>query len=441
MKIAVVGTGYVGLVTGTCLAETGNDVCCVDIDAAKIKRLKKGDVPIYEPNLEVLLAQNSREKRLSFTTNLAEAVNGAAVIFLALPTPQGEDGSADLSYILSMADELGHILKDYVVIVDKSTVPVGTAQEVQRRVAKNATAKFDVVSNPEFLREGQAVADFLSPDRIIVGASSERAREVMTQLYLPYVRKEPGRLIMMDEASAEMTKYAANGFLATKISFVNELAGLCEATGADIELVRQGMGSDSRIGDQFLYAGPGYGGSCFPKDTAALKKIGQTHGQELSIISATIAANDRQKQVLAHKVIKYFSGNVRGKTFGLWGLAFKDNTDDVRESPALEVVKVLTAAGAKIMAFDPQAMGNVKKIMGHNKRLSFADDEYSALQNADALIIATNWKEFDNPDFSRIKKALKNPVIFDGRNRYDLDGMGKLGFYYESIGRRIVTKA
>lgn len=437
MKVGVVGTGYVGLVSGTCFAEIGNDVVCVDIDKAKVARMKKGEVPIYEPGLHDLFTRNIKEGRLSFTNKLSDVLD-AEVIFLALPTPPGEDGSADLSYILGVADELGKHLKQYTVIVDKSTVPVGTAQKARARIAANAKVDFDVVSNPEFLREGQAVDDFLKPDRVVIGTSSEKAAKVMRQLYRPLVRKEGDRLIVTDEASAEMIKYAANAMLATKISFINELTGLCEALGADIDNVRRGIGSDARIGSAFLYPGPGYGGSCFPKDTLALQMTGKEHGHELGIVAATIAANDQQKQVVPQKVLKHYKNNVKGMTFALWGLAFKDNTDDIRESPALEIIKVLTAKGAKIVAFDPQAMDNVKKTV-NNKSLSFAKNEYDVLKGADALIIATNWKEFFTPDFKRIKTALKAPVIFDGRNLYDLDVMQETDFYYESVGRKVVN--
>ncbi len=437
MKIGVVGTGYVGLVSGTCFAEIGNDVVCVDIDEAKVKRLQNGEIPIHEPGLEDLLERNIREGRMSFTTKLEDALD-AQILFLALPTPPGEDGSADLSYILGVADDIGKQLKQYIVVVDKSTVPVGTAKRVHEAIAAHSTVEYDVVSNPEFLREGQAVGDFMNPDRVVVGTSSDRAKQLMQELYRPLVRKEPNRLIITDEPSAEMIKYAANGFLATKISFINELTALCEAAGADIDMVRSGIGSDRRIGPDFLYPGPGYGGSCFPKDTLALKKTGEEHGVELRIVQATIDANERQKKVLPEKVIKYYKGDVKGKTFALWGLAFKDNTDDIRESPALEIIRQLTAEGAKIVAFDPQAIDNVRRVMIDNKNLSFAENEYDVLEQADALIIATNWKEFFAPDYKRVKDLLKAAVIFDGRNLYDLNEMKDQGFHYESIGRQPV---
>ncbi len=438
MKIGVVGTGYVGLVSGTCFAEIGNDVICVDIDEAKVKRLQNGEIPIHEPGLEDLLERNIREGRMTFTTKLEDALD-AQILFLALPTPPGEDGSADLSYILGVAEDIGKKLKQYIVVVDKSTVPVGTAKKVYETIAKNATVEYDVVSNPEFLREGQAVGDFMNPDRVVVGTSSERAQELMQELYRPLVRKEPSRLVFTDEPSAEMIKYAANGFLATKISFINELTALCEAAGADIDMVRGGMGSDRRIGPEFLYPGPGYGGSCFPKDTLALKKTGEEHGVELSIVQATIDANERQKKVLPQKVCNYYKDDIEGKTFALWGLAFKDNTDDIRESPALEIIRQLTEKGAKIVAFDPQAIGHVKRALADNSNLTFAENEYDVLDQADALIIATNWKEFFTPDYKRVKGLLKAPVIFDGRNLYDLDEMKEQGFHYESIGRQVVN--
>lgn len=440
MKIAVIGTGYVGLVTGTCFAETGNDVICIDIDETKIKKLQAGEMPIYEPGLDELCKRNISEGRLQFTTNLKLGIRGAAVIFLALPTPPGRGGEADLSYILDMGNELGKLIDDYVVIVDKSTVPVGTAKLVAGKIAAHAGTEFDVVSNPEFLREGSAIDDFMKPDRIIVGASSSHARDVMRELYNPLVRRNPEQLIFTDEASAEMIKYAANAMLAVRISFMNELSQLCERVGADIEMVRRGVGTDMRIGSAFLYPGPGYGGSCFPKDTRALFSTGRDNGVELGIVKATIDANERQKQILSNKVIEYFNNNIVDRTFALWGLAFKDNTDDIRESPALTIIKELTDKGARVVAFDPQASENVKKVMGDNKLLSFAVDEYEALQEADALIIATNWKEFFLPDFTRMKKLLNAAVVFDGRNLYDLDHMAKEGFHYESIGRKAVRK-
>jgi UDPglucose 6-dehydrogenase len=438
VKIAVVGTGYVGLVAGTCMAEVGNDVTCIDVNETKIASMKRGKIPIYEPGLEDMFQRNIAESRISFTSNLRDGIKDAAVIFLALPTPPNEDGSADLSYILGAAGDLGKLLENYAVIVDKSTVPVGTAAKVRKQTAKFASVKFDVVSNPEFLREGSAVEDFMKPDRVVIGSSSAKASKIMRELYRPFVRRNPEALIVTDEPSAEMIKYAANAFLATKITFVNELTALCEATGADIEMVRIGMGSDARIGAQFLYPGPGYGGSCFPKDTLALQNTAHENGVSLEIVTATIEANERQKKVVPRKVLSHYQHDVEGRTFALWGLAFKDNTDDIRESPALWILQALTEAGAKVVAFDPQAAENVKALMGNNKNLSFVDNEYDALKDADALVIATNWREFFEPDFARIKKLLKAPVIFDGRNLYDLDTMKEAGFYYESIGRKTV---
>lgn len=438
MRITIVGTGYVGLVTGTCFAEMGNDVTCVDVDQKKVNQMKSGKVPIYEPGLDDLFRRSINERRLSFTTKLKDALDADA-IFLALPTPSGDDGSADLSYVLGVADELGKVLKKYSVIVDKSTVPVGTAEKVRQAVAKNAKVEFDVVSNPEFLREGQAIVDFMKPERVVIGTSSKRAEEVMRKLYAPFVRKGFDRLIVTDEPSAEMIKYAANAFLATKISFMNQISGLCERVGADVNMVRKGIGTDSRIGDQFLYPGPGYGGSCFPKDVLALSKTAHEYDYDFGIIDAVMDANDRQKQVIPHKILEYFKGKIEGRTFALWGLAFKDSTDDIRESPALAMIKTLTDKGAKVVAFDPQAMDNVKRTMGENKLLSFADGEYDVLKDADALVIATNWREFFAPDFERMKKLLKAPAIFDGRNVYDLATMKEHGFHYESIGRKTIN--
>jgi len=438
MKIAVVGTGYVGLVTGTCFAEMGNEVMCIDIDQQKVKQMKAGKIPIYEPGLEDLFKRNIKENRLSFTTQLRDAVDAEA-IFLALPTPPGGDGSADLSFILGVAEELGLLLQGYTMIVNKSTVPVGTAKKVYEVIAKKTKHEFDVVSNPEFLREGQAVMDFMKPERVVIGASSKRAEELMRKLYGPFVRKGHDRLIVTDEPSAELIKYAANAFLATKISFMNQISGLCERVGADVNMVRMGIGTDSRIGDQFLYPGPGYGGSCFPKDVLALSQTAHAHDYDFGIIDAVMAANDYQKQVIPHKILEYYKGNLEGRNFALWGLAFKDNTDDIRESPALAMIETLTKNGAKIVAFDPQAMENVKRHHADNKLLSFAASEYDALDGADALIIATNWREFFAPDFVRMKKLLKAPVIFDGRNLYDLDIMKVHGFRYESIGRKVVV--
>jgi UDPglucose 6-dehydrogenase len=437
MKVAVVGTGYVGLVTGTCFAEMGNNVTCVDIDEAKIARMKKGHVPIYEPDLENLFRRNIKEKRLSFTTNLEQGIEGAQVIFLALPTPPGEDGSADLSYILGVANDLGPLLKHYAVIIDKSTVPVGTAERVREHVAKKAKIEFDVVSNPEFLREGFAVADFMKPDRVVIGTQSEKAREILEELYSPFTR-QGNPTYFMDERSAEMTKYAANAFLAAKISFMNEIANLCELVGADVDAVRLGIGSDDRIGKRFLFPGIGYGGSCFPKDVLALHHTASEHDYDFRILEAVTGVNNYQKQRLVNKVEKYYQGKLEGKTFALWGLAFKPDTDDIREAPSLEIIKELTLQGARIVTYDPEAMSNVRKYFGDNKQLTFVDDEYDALKNADALLIATEWEQFRTPDYARMKKLLNRPVIFDGRNLYGLDVMKEQGIHYESIGRKVV---
>jgi UDPglucose 6-dehydrogenase len=437
MKIAVVGTGYVGLVTGTCFAEMGNDVTCVDIDEAKVKKMKSGKVPIYEPDLENLFKRNIKENRLRFTTKLTEGIKEAQVIFLALPTPPGEDGSADLSYILGVADDLGKKLDHYAIVIDKSTVPVGTADRVSKHIKKNAKTDYDVVSNPEFLREGFAVADFMKPDRVVIGTSSKKAQKILEELYGPFVR-QGNPILFMDERSAEMTKYAANSFLATKISFMNEIANLCEKVGADVDAVRLGIGSDERIGKRFLFPGIGYGGSCFPKDVMALHRTAQENDYNFRMLDAVTEVNTDQKQRLSNKVLHHYKNNIEGKTFALWGLAFKPDTDDIREAPALEIIKTLTEAGAKIVAYDPEAMDNVKRVVKDNNKLTFAGDEYAALKNADALLIATEWSEFRAPVFSKLKKALKEPVIFDGRNLYDPTQMKKEGFYYESIGRGTV---
>lgn len=432
MKIAVVGTGYVGLVTGTCFAETGNTVTCIDIDKAKIDKLNGGQVTIYEPGLEKIFLRNLREERLFFTTDLAEGIKDAKIIFLALPTPPGEDGSADLKYILGVANDLGKILSDYKVIVDKSTVPVGTAEKVHAAIAKNFKGEFDVVSNPEFLREGVAVDDFLKPDRVVIGASSERAKKVMGELYGPFVRSG-NPILYMDLRSAELTKYAANSFLATKITFMNEIAQLCELLGADVDMVRRGVGSDDRIGKRFLFPGIGYGGSCFPKDVQALAKSSNEVKYDFKILNAVMDVNEKMKLHLMPKINKYFGNNLKGKKFALWGLAFKPNTDDIREAPALYMIEALLAAGASVSAFDPEAMANVKKLLGD--KIEFKDTQYECLQNADALVIATEWNEFRTPDFLKIVKLMKNKVIFDGRNLFETDAIKELGFFYESVGR------
>src|SRR5580704_11103755 len=432
MKIAVIGTGYVGLVTGTCFAETGNDVVCVDIDTSKINKLKAGQITIYEPGLEKLFLRNLKEERLHFTTNLEEGITDARFLFLALPTPPGEDGSADLKYILGVSDDLGKILKDYKVIVDKSTVPVGTAEKVHAAIAKNYKGEFDVVSNPEFLREGVAVDDFMKPDRVVIGTSTDRARKVMGDLYAPFVR-QGNPIIYMDERSAELTKYAANSFLATKITFMNEIALLCELLGADVDMVRRGIGSDERIGKRFLFPGIGYGGSCFPKDVQALAKSSHEVKYDFKILEAVMEVNEKQKLHLLPKIKKYFNGNLKGKHFALWGLAFKPNTDDIREAPALYMIDALVNEGATLTVFDPEAMNNVRQLIGD--KVTYAESQYEALEGADALIIATEWNEFRTPNFLKIVTSLKNKVIFDGRNLFDIAAIRELGFYYESIGR------
>jgi UDPglucose 6-dehydrogenase len=432
MKIAVVGTGYVGLVTGTCFAETGNRVTCVDIDPNKINKLAAGEITIYEPGLEKIFLRNLREGRLQFTTQLQEGIADAEIIFLALPTPPGEDGSADLRYVLGVAADLGKLLTDYKVIVDKSTVPVGTAEKVQAAVAAHYSGEFDVVSNPEFLREGVAVDDFMKPDRVVIGTQSERARKVMNDLYAPFVR-QGNPIIFMDEKSAELTKYAANSFLATKISFMNEIAQLCERMGADVDMVRRGIGSDDRIGKRFLFPGIGYGGSCFPKDVQALIRSAEDVQYNFSILQAVEAVNERQKKHLLPKIRSHFKGNLTGVRLALWGLAFKPNTDDIREAPALQLIEALTSEGAIIVAYDPEAMGNVKKLVGD--QIQYAANPYDALVGADALIIATEWSEFRTPDFDRIGETLQHKVIFDGRNLFDVKQMKALGYHYESIGR------
>lgn len=436
MKIAVVGTGYVGLVTGTCLAETGNDVICVDNDVEKIEKIRKGIVPIYEPHLDTLFDRNIRQGRLNFTTDLAEAVEHATIIFLALPTPPGEDGSADLSYVLGVANDLGKMIKDYKIIVDKSTVPVGTAEKVAAAVGQHTDVPFDVVSNPEFLREGFAVDDFLKPDRVVIGTSSEKARQLMTELFKPYVR-QGNPIIFMDEKSAELTKYAANAFLATKITFMNEIANFCEKIGADVDKVRIGIGSDSRIGKRFLFPGIGYGGSCFPKDVSALARSGHEENYNFQILDSVMKVNETQKTIMMPKIREHFNGDLKGKKIALWGLAFKPDTDDIREAPALYMIDALIAEGASVSAYDPEAMDNVGKLIGD--KIEYANDMYSALQEADALLIATEWPVFRNPDFKKVEGELKNKVIFDGRNLYETSVMEELGYQYYSIGREIVT--
>ena len=439
MNIAVVGTGYVGLVTGTCFAETGNHVTCVDIDERKVKSLQNGVLTIFEPDLDTLFERNVKHERLTFTTNLAEAIKGAQIIFLALPTPPGEDGSADLRYILGVAGELGKLIKEYTVIVDKSTVPVGTAEKVHRAVAENCDESlFDIVSNPEFLREGVAVDDFMKPDRVVIGTSSEKAQKVMEKLYDPYVR-QGNPIIFMDERSAEMTKYAANAYLATRISFMNEMANLCERVGANVDMVRKGIGSDTRIGKRFLFPGIGYGGSCFPKDVQALAKTAGENQYNFRILDAVMSVNEIQKRVLVQKIKSHFGDNLSGKKIGVWGLAFKPNTDDIREAPALYIIEDLLAMGATVSAYDPEAMENVKKQF--DNKIEYCNDPYDCLAGADALAILTEWSEFRTPDFARMGTLMRNKVMFDGRNLYDLETPTEHGFLYNSIGRETVKPA
>ena len=436
MKIAVVGTGYVGLVSGTCFAETGNNVICIDIDKKKVSKMRRGIIPIFEPGLEILFNRNITQRRLHFTTELAEGIKSAEIIFLALPTPPGEDGSADLSYILGVAEDLSHIIEDYKIIIDKSTVPVGTSEKVHERLAKNlSTDLFDVVSNPEFLREGVAVDDFLKPDRVVIGTSSDKARKVMEELYAPFVRSG-NPVIFMDERSAEMTKYAANSYLAARISFMNEIANLCELAGANVDMVRKGMGSDNRIGKRFLFPGIGYGGSCFPKDVQALAKTAASNDYEFKILNSVMNVNTGQKTVLSQKILAHYGGDLTGKTIAVWGLAFKPNTDDIREAPALYIIEELTEAGAKIKAFDPEAMENVAKEYGD--KIELVETQYEALEGVDALAIITEWSVFRTPDFDKMKNLLTKRVVFDGRNLYSSDQMREHGFYYESIGRTTV---
>lgn len=433
-KIAVIGSGYVGLVTGTCFAETGNEVICVDIDESKVKRMQDGEVPIYEPHLDVIFERNIRQNRLTFTTDMEAAVAASDIIFLALPTPPGEDGSADLSYILNVADQLGKCMTDYKVIVDKSTVPVGTSEKVNAAIAKHAKVDFDVVSNPEFLREGFAVDDFLKPDRVVIGTSSDRAKGIMNDLYKPFVR-QGNPIIFMDEKSAELTKYAANSFLATKITFMNEIANFCELVGADVDAVRIGIGSDTRIGNRFLFPGIGYGGSCFPKDVQALVNSGKEADYKFEIIDAVLRVNNVQKLRLIEKLENHY-GSLKGLNFGLWGLAFKPDTDDIREAPALYIIQALLDAGATVTAYDPEAMDNVRNHFGD--QITFVENQYDVLDNKNALLIATEWGAFRNPDFDAIKTRLKEAKVFDGRNLFDLDEMKGMGIYYESIGRATI---
>jgi UDPglucose 6-dehydrogenase len=435
MKIAVVGTGYVGLVTGTCFAETGNHVTCIDINEEKVKQMQAGIIPIYEPGLEDLFKRNTEEGRLDFTTSLQEGISGAKVIFLALPTPPGADGSADLKYILQVANDLGPLLSEYAVVIDKSTVPVGTSEKVHAAIAKNAKVDFDVVSNPEFLREGVAVEDFMKPDRVVIGTQSERAKDLMSRLYAPLVR-QGNPIIFMDERSAELTKYAANAFLATKITFMNEIANLCELVGANVDEVRKGIGTDSRIGKRFLFAGIGYGGSCFPKDVQALAKTSAENDYEFKILDSVMKVNENQKTKLIPHLEKHFKGDLKGKKIAMWGLAFKPYTDDIREAPSLYNIDALLELGASVSAYDPEAMNHVRNLLGD--KITFTKNPYEALEGADALLIVTEWPQFRTPDFERMNSLLKNKVIFDGRNLYELSQMQELGYTYYSIGRQTI---
>ena len=443
MKLAVVGTGYVGLVTGTCFAETGNDVICVDIDEAKVKKLRKGIIPIFEPGLELLFDRNIKDGRLTFTTRLNEAIRDASVIFLCLPTPQGEDGSADLKYILGVADDLGKFFKaephvGFKVLVDKSTVPVGTSEKVRSAVKKHAPDfDFDVASNPEFLREGMAVEDFMKPERVVIGTSNDDTQSILNELYEPFVRSG-NPIYFMDEKSAEMTKYAANSFLATKISFMNEIANLCEQTGAEVDKVRMAMGADSRIGKRFLFPGIGYGGSCFPKDVIALINTANENKYDFKILKSVYDVNKKQVEVFYNKIMNHFGGDIKGKKFAVWGLAFKPNTDDIREAPSIYLINMLLEKGALVSAYDPEAIETAKAVLGN--KIEYAKQSYDTLPESDALIIVTEWNEFRNPDFKKIKESLKSPVIFDGRNLYDIEKMDELKFSYYSVGRKRITQ-
>jgi UDPglucose 6-dehydrogenase len=437
MRVTIIGTGYVGLVSGTCFAETGNDVVCVDINEEKVASLRAGKSPIYEPGLDILLERNIKEKRLTFTTSIEDGIKDAQVIFLALPTPPGKDGEADLGYVLDVAAKLSNIVTDYKVIVNKSTVPVGTAEKVSAVLALNLDRDlYDVVSNPEFLREGVAVDDFLKPDRVVIGTSSERARKIMDELYQPFVR-QGNPVYFMDERSSEMTKYAANAYLAMRISFMNEMSNLCELAGANVDMVRTGIGSDSRIGKRFLFPGVGYGGSCFPKDVQALARTATQFDYDFQIVKTVMQVNDRQKTILGKKIKEYFGNDLSGKTFAVWGLAFKPETDDIREAPALELIKEILDAGGKVQTFDPEAMDNVRRQM-NDDRIVFAEDQYETVKDAHALVIVTEWSEFRNPDFKRIESLMAHPAVFDGRNVYTLEKMETLPFYYESMGRRTI---
>lgn len=435
MNICVIGTGYVGLVTGTCLAETGNQVICVDINEDKVRQMQAGNIPIYEPHLDVLFERNIKQGRLRFTTRLEEGVNQSQLLFLALPTPEGEDGSADLSYVLSVAEQIGPMLNEYKIIIDKSTVPVGTADKVKEKIAQSAKHPFDVVSNPEFLREGFAVDDFMKPDRIVIGTDSDTAKKILDELYAPYVR-QGNPVIFMDIRSAELTKYAANAFLATKISFMNEISILCEKMGADVDMVRYGIGTDERIGRRFLFPGIGYGGSCFPKDVKALIKSASDLNYDFSILNAVTQVNENQRSILIHKLINHFGDELQGKTIAIWGISFKPDTDDIREAPSIHIMQELIKRGVNIRAYDPEAMNNAKKILGNE--VTYCNDPYHAAEGADALLIATEWSVFRTPDFERLIPLLKNKLVFDGRNIFSLKKMKELGFHYYSIGRTTI---
>lgn len=435
MKIAVVGTGYVGLVTGVCLAETGNHVICVDIDDNKIAKLQNGEVPIYEPHLDIYLERNIKGGRITFTKDLKAAVEASQFVFFALPTPDGGDGAADLSFVLSAAKEVADYINDYKVIINKSTVPVGTAEKVRDVISSNTLQEFDVVSNPEFLREGFAVEDFMKPDRVVIGSSSDRAKELMTELYMPYV-SDKEQIILMDERSAELTKYAANSFLALKITFMNEMARLCELTGANVDAIRHGIGTDNRIGPRFLFPGIGYGGSCFPKDVKALMMSAKEYGYNFSLIQSVHAVNEEQKKALVPKVLKEFNGEIKGKKFAVWGLAFKPETDDMREAPSIYTINGLLEHGAEVIAFDPEAMENTRRIFGD--KIQYAENQYDMTKGCDALLICTEWAAFKNPDFEALSANLNNKLIFDGRNLFNPQNVKKEGFSYISIGRPIV---
>ncbi len=436
MKIAVVGTGYVGLVAGTCFADSGNDVICVDIDPEKIDKLHQGQIPIFEPGLEGLVLRNVKEERLSFTTDIKSAVENSEIIFIAVGTPPDEDGSADLKHVLAVARDIGKNMNGFKVVVNKSTVPVGTADKVTAEIKRHTSLEFSVVSNPEFLKEGAAIDDFMRPDRVVIGTSNKKAAEMMKRLYAPFVRSG-NPIHVMDERSAELTKYAANSMLATKISFINEIANLCDKVGANIENVRQGIASDSRIGHHFIYPGTGYGGSCFPKDVQALIRTAREYGVEAQIIQSVEEVNYRQKTVLVDRIKSYFKGDLAGKTIAMWGLAFKPRTDDMREAPAIAMINALTKEGAAIHAHDPEALNEAGRIFGDRigKEIILFEKRYEALENTDALLIMTEWNAFREPDFLLIKESLRRPVIFDGRNLYEPERMKELGIDYYSIGR------